>query len=155
MSRPSDVPRSQQAPEPSREQLLYARILAAGMYVGLTILLVTFALYTSGVLEAAVPIRDLPGYWSMSAERYLEAINAQYLHRDHVLHGWWWVSAVAHGDYLNFVGIALLAMVTPVCFAGIVPTLARQRDWIYAAIAVTEVVILLLAASGILVISEG
>lgn len=138
------------ASEVSREQLLYARILAVGMYIGLAILLVTFTLYLSGAVQSAVPIKELSGYWDMSADKYLDAINMHYLHRDHALHGWWWISAVVHGDYLNFVGIALLSVVTLVCFVGIVPTLVAKRDWVYVAIAVTEVVILALAASGIL-----
>jgi hypothetical protein len=137
-------------PRASGEQLLYARILAAGMFTGLGLLLVTFALYVTGIMEPAVPIDALPEYWGLSAEHHLELINAQYLHREHALTGWWWLSALGQGDYLNFLGIALLATVTIVCFVGIIPMLLRKRDWIYAAIAVTETVILALAASGLL-----
>ncbi len=134
----------------SEEQLLYARILAAGMYTGLVILLATFALYLTGLMEPAVPIEHLPDYWTLDVERYLELVNTRYLGRDHALQGWWWVTALGHGDYLNFVGIALLSTVTLVCFVGIVPTLLRKRDWIYVGLAAAEVVILALAASGIL-----
>lgn len=141
-------------PGVSEEQHLYARILAAGMYTGLVILLATFALYVSGLIEPAVPIEDLPGYWTMNVERYLEVVNAQFLHRDHALQGWWWVSALGHGDYLNFLGIAVLSTVTLVCFVGIVPTLLRKRDWVYAAMAAVEVVILALAASGVLTVGH-
>jgi len=138
-------------PGVSDEQLLYARILAAGMYTGLVTLLVTFGLYLSGAVEPAVPIGELPRYWTMDVQTYLEAVNREYLHRDHALTGWWWLGAVDRGDFLTFVGIALLAAVTPVCFAGIVPLMLRKRDWIYVTIAVTEVVILALAASGVLI----
>lgn len=141
-------------PGVSEEQRLYAKILAAGMYTGLVILLATFALYVSGLIEPAVPIEDLPSYWTMNVERYLEVVNAQFLHRDHALQGWWWVSALGHGDYLNFLGIAVLSTVTLVCFAGIVPTLLRKRDWVYAAMAAVEVVILALAASGVLTVGH-
>jgi len=134
----------------SQEQLLYARILAAGMYAGLATLLLTFALYLSGVVEPAIPIDALPRYWSMSVDEYLAAVNSEYLHRDHSLTGWWWLTALGKGDYLSFVGITVLSTVTMVCFIGITPLLLRQHDWIYAAIAVTEVLILGLAASGVL-----
>ena len=63
--------------------------------------------------------------------------------------GWRWVYVLGMGDYLNFVGIALLALVTIVCYVGILPTLFRKKDWIYATIAVLEIVVLALAASGI------
>ena len=133
----------------SEEQMLYARILAAGMYVGLAILLVTFALYLAGVIDPAVPIQELPNYWSLSAHEYLEAINHEFLHREEVVVGWGWIWVLDRGDYLNFIGIALLALVTIACYLGILPTLFRKKDWIFGAIAILEVVILLLAASGI------
>ena len=134
----------------SDEQLLYARILAAGMYTGLLTLLVTFAVYLTGAMEPAVPIGELPRYWTMDVQTYLHTVNEEYVHHPHALTGWWWVGALGSGDFLTFVGIALLASVTPVCFAGIVPMLLRRRDWIYTTIAVVEVVILTLAASGVL-----
>jgi hypothetical protein len=137
-------------PRATGEQLLYARILAAGMFTGLGTLLVTFALYATGIVEPAVPIHALPEYWGLSAQQHLELINTQYLHREHALTGWWWLSALGQGDYLNFLGIALLATVTIICFLGIIPMLLKKRDWIYAGIALVEVAILALAASGLL-----
>jgi len=132
----------------SDEQLVYARVLAAGMYAGLALLLLTFILYITGAVDSAVPIGDLPAYWSMGVEEYLEAINHAHLHRDHHLTGWWWLTALGFGDYMNFIGIAVLSAVTIVCFFGIVPTLLRKRDFIYAAIALVQALILALAASG-------
>ena len=134
----------------SDEQLLYARILAAGMYAGLVTLLVTFGVYLTGTLAPRVPISELPRYWTMDVQTYLATVNLEYVHHEHSLTGWWWLGALGSGDFLTFVGIALLACVTPICFAGIVPMLVRRRDWIYAGIAVTEVLILTLAASGVL-----
>lgn len=135
---------------PSQEQLLYARILAWGTYIGLVILVVTFTLYILGTLTPSLPIQELPNYWTLSAHEYLEAVNQQFLHREHLVTGWRWVAVLNRGDYLNFVGIAFLALVTIVCYASIVPTLLRKRDWIYSGIALMEILILALAASGIL-----
>ena len=135
--------------EASDEQLLYAKILNVGMYLGLGILLATFALYLSGLLAPAVPIEELPNYWSLSAHEYLEAINHQFLHREELVLGWGWVFVLNKGDFINFLGIAVLALVTIVCYLGILPTLFRKKDWIYGAIAVLEVLILVLAASGL------
>jgi hypothetical protein len=133
----------------SEEQMLYARLLAAGMYLGLGILLATFLLYLTGIIAPAVPIQELPNYWTLSAHEYLEAINHDFLHRDTIVVGWGWLAVLDRGDYLNFIGIALLALVTIVCYLGILPTLFRKRDWIYGTIAILEVVILALAASGV------
>ena len=135
--------------EASEEQLLYAKILAVGMYIGLGILLVTFSLYVTGILAPAVPIEELPNYWTLSAHEYLEAINHDFLHRDGIVVGWGWVAVLNMGDYLNFIGIALLALVTIVCYLGILPTLFRKKDWVYGTIAILEILVLALAASGI------
>ena len=135
--------------EASEEQLLYAKILATGMYVGLGILLTTFFLYVTGIMDPGVPIEELPNYWTLSAHEYLEAVNHDFLHREGIVVGWGWVAVLGMGDYLNFVGIAFLAAVTIVCYAGILPNLIRKRDWIYGTIALLEVIVLTLAASGI------
>jgi hypothetical protein len=137
-------------PTVDREQLLYARILAVGMYAGLLLLLLTFALYVSGVIQPAVPIDKLPEYWGMNVEEYLQTINANHLHRPYHLAGWWWLTALGSSDYLNFLGIAALSAVTILCFVGIVPTFLKKRDVAYASMAIAEIVILVLAASGIL-----
>lgn len=132
------------------EQLRYASILEVGVYGGLVVLLVTFALYASGIVPPAVPLHELPQYWSMSVHEYLEATNAEHLHHEHVITGWAWLSVIGKGDYLNFAGIVLLAGVTIVCFLGIIPTLLRKHDRIYASMAALEVLVLALAASGLL-----
>lgn len=136
------------------EQLLYASILEVGVYLGLVVLLVTFALYASGAVAPSVPLQELPTYWQLSVHEYLEAVNAEHLHHDHLITGWTWVTMVGKGDYLNFVGIALLAGVTVVCFLGIIPTLLRKHDRIYATMAVLEVLVLTLAASGVLAVGH-
>jgi hypothetical protein len=140
--------------EADPDQLLYASILAKGMYLGLGLLLVTFALYLTGILQPGVPIEELPNYWTLSAHEYLEAVNHEFLHRPDVVVGWGWTSLLGLGDYLNFVGIALLAAVTIVCYIGILPNLFRRKDWIYGTIAVLEILILVLAASGIVAVGH-
>lgn len=141
-------------PKITEEQRIYANVLSVGMYTGLALLFVTFTLYLTGVLQPAVPIEALPQYWSMPVSEYLEAINHEYLHRDGHLTGWWWLSGLGLGDYVNFIGVAVLSGVTIVCYLAITPTLIRQKDWIYVAFAVVEAVVLLLAASGILAVGH-
>jgi hypothetical protein len=143
-----------ECPGADEEQLLYAKILQAGMYIGLTLLLVTFALYSSGIVAPAVPVEQLPEYWTMNVHDYLEATNHDHLHREHAVSGWGWLSVLGKGDYLNFLGIALLSGVTIVCYLGIIPTLIRKKDKPYIIMAVLEVIILTLAASGILAVGH-
>ena len=137
-------------PEANEEQLLYAKILEIGMYIGLAMLFVTFALYIFGILAPAVPIEQLPNYWVMPVHEYVETVNHNFLHRDHGVTGWGWMAVISKGDFANFLGIAVLSGVTIVCYAGIIPTLLRKKYTAYVVIAIAEVVILVLAASGIL-----
>ncbi len=128
--------------EPSPEQVLYANVLAKGMYVGLLCLFVTFALYVSGTMASYIPKEDLSKYWSMPVDEYLDKTEIE--------PGWAWVSMVGYGDFVNFIGIALLAGVTIVCYLAIVPSLIKSKDWVYAGLAMLEALVLTVAASGIL-----
>ncbi len=126
----------------TEEQLTYARILDWGMKLGLFALVITFIVYITGILESYVPVNDLPKYWGMSVHKYLEATS--------IPHGWGWVNLIGKGDFLNFIGIAFLAGITIICYISIIPILFRKRDTIYGIIAILEVLVLVLAASGIL-----
>ncbi len=140
--------------ESQSEQLLYARVLEIGMYIGLVILFITFALYASGIMAPAVPLDEISNYWSQGVHGYLETVNDGYLHMEHPPTGWAWVTMLGKGDFLNFVGIAILAGVTIICYLAIVPMLLRKRDYAYLTIAVLEALVLSLAASGILAVGH-
>jgi hypothetical protein len=130
----------------TEEQLLYAGLLDKGMKVGFVLLVLSFLLYVSGVLEPHIPLEELPRYWGMPVAEYLQAADVQT--------GWSWLGLAHKGDFLNFVGIALLALVTVVCYLRILPVLFRNKDTAYGIIAVLEVLVLVLAASGVLVVGH-
>ena len=140
--------------EEQSEQLVYAKVLEIGMYIGLVILFITFALYVSGTLAPAVPLDEISNYWSQGVHGYLETVNDEYLHLEHPPTGWAWVGMLNKGDFLNFVGIAILAGVSILCYLAIVPTLLRKKDHAYLAMAILEVLVLTLAASGILTVGH-
>jgi len=54
------------------------------------------------------------------------------------------------GDFLNFAGIAFLAGITIICFIRVIPIFFRKKDTIYGVFAIIEVLVLVLAASGVL-----
>ena len=122
--------------------MAYANVLNFGMWLGLAIMVVTFFVYISGVLPTFVPIDDLPKYWSMRVHDFNVALKAPT--------GWGWVPLVGKGDYLNFVGIAMLSGLTILCYAVILPILSRKKDTAYVIIAIAEILVLSLAASGLL-----
>lgn len=126
----------------SEEQLVYAGILGKGMWFGLGLLIVTFFVYISGVLPSYIPIDDLPKFWGMRVHEFNQALS--------VPTGWGWVANVGRGDYLNFIGIAMLSGLTILCYVVIMPIFLRKKDTAYLVIALAEVLVLSLAASGIL-----
>jgi hypothetical protein len=136
--------------ETQSEQILYAKVLGIGMSIGLVTLLITFGIYVSGISDPAVPLDQVPNYWHYGVNEYLEVVNRDYLHMEHSPTGWAWATMLAKGDFLNFVGIAILAGVTIICYLAIVPTLLRKKDRAYLTMAIVEVLVLALAASGIL-----
>ena len=127
---------------PTEEQLLYAKILQWGMLIGLLCLFVTFAIYVLGIMDPYIPLDKISQYWGQSVHDYL--IKAE------IEDGWYWVSMLKYGDFLNFIGIAILAGITIICYLAIVPTLLKNGDTVYAVLALLEVIILTVAASGII-----
>ncbi len=132
--------------EATPEQILYAKILERGMYLGLLILFITFGLYTFGILDPYIPLDKVSEYWSYNVN--------DYLHHAEIKAGWAWLGMVKYGDFINFIGIAILAGVTIICYAAIIPTLLKNNDKVYAILAVLEVIILSAAASGILAVGH-
>ena len=124
------------------EQKLYAAILDKGMKIGFLMLVVTFSLYVFGILTPHIPLDEVSKYWGMPVSQYLQVTGIET--------GWSWLGHLGQGDLLNFAGIAFLSGVTIVCYLAIVPGLMRNKDYAYVAIALIEVAVLVLAASGVL-----
>lgn len=126
----------------TEEQIAYAKILDLGMKVGLGALVISFGVYVLGILDPYVPLQKLPELWKLPVHEYMQKAN---------IHGGWsWLYLLNKGDFLNFVGIAFLAGVSIICYMRIIPSLFRKKDMIYAFLAVAEVVVLVMAASGLL-----
>lgn len=130
------------------EQMAYAQLLDKGMKFGLLMLVISFSIYMvaaaspMGLLETHVAVKDLPKFWSMPVHEYLKLANIQ--------PGWTWITMLDRVDFLNFTGIAFLAGITILCYGRIVPIIYRQKDYVYTVIAVCEILVLTLAASGVL-----
>lgn len=170
--------------EASIEQLQYAKILEKGMYAGLLLMFVTFALYVFGIVTPLIPLQDIPTMWAMKSGDYLTTVENKYIPeghslkvkvhaqqdaaalqeqaqgqdakagahhaQPHVLSGWAWFSLLGYADFLNFLPVAILAGITIVCYGRIIPGLFARGDLAMGIMAIVEIAILVLAASGIL-----
>jgi hypothetical protein len=127
----------------SPEQLRYATMLDWGMKIGLGILAIGFLAYVFGLVPAQVPLQDIPHYWKLPVEQYLQQTGKP--------SGWGWVRMLGRGDTLPIAGIAILSGVSALCvFFALIPAYAKNRDKAYLAIAIFQMLVLVLAASGIL-----
>lgn len=130
------------APQATEEQLLYANILNKGMIIGLVGLFITFIIYGTGILKPIIPLEQVQNYWVMPVHDYLS--------KSGIHAGWAWLGNLGYGDMLNFLPIAFLSLLTVICYVAIIPGLLRKKDTAYVVLAVIEVVVLVVAASGIL-----
>jgi hypothetical protein len=84
----------------------------------------------------------IPKLWGHGVDEYLKLTNSP--------HGWGWVALLSKGDFLNYIGFAFLSFMTVLCYLVLVKGYIRKKDWIYATIAILEILVLSLAASGLL-----
>ena len=123
------------------EQITYANILFYGCWSGLALMIVTYALYVTGIMEPYVSMDLITKFWSMPVKDYLVENN--------VPTGWGWATLLTKGDFLNFLGIALLGGLTIVAYIPVIFAYMKKKDTAYAIIALLEVLVLCFAASGI------
>jgi len=128
--------------KPSEDQVIYANVLMIGVLAGLVIMGVNYFIYLAGLLPSHVDMSYLPHVWGKNVNEYLHLTNTP--------HGWGWVNLLMKGDFLNYIGFALLGLLTVVCYMLLVRGYMKQKDWTYTAISVLEILVLCVAASGIL-----
>jgi hypothetical protein len=116
-------------------QQVYAAWLQRGVRFALAFCVVALVLYLSGVLAPQVPLASLPRMWSSPAETS----------------GWTWLATVHRGDSLTLAAIALFSTLTLACYARVVPALLGRGERLHAWLAIAQVIVLLAAASGVLV----
>lgn len=124
------------------EQTVYARWLEWGTRIGLWLLIAAFAAYAFGVLEPQVELSRLPALWGLPAERYHAMAGAP--------DGWGWLRSLDKGDHLNLLAVALLSVITVVCYLRVLPLHLRSGERLLAAMVLSQIVVLLAAASGAL-----
>jgi hypothetical protein len=122
-------------------ELIYARWLDWGTRVALGVLIAAFLAYALGVLEPWLPLEHLPAVWGLPVERYLAAIGAP--------RGWGWLALAHRGDFANFAGIALLALVTVACYLRLLAAVLAAGERRYALLVLAQVVVLVAAAAGL------
>jgi hypothetical protein len=130
-----------EASRASKEQIKYANLLFLGCWGGLALMVFTYLIYILGIFPPHVPMDKVIVLWTKSVGTYLSEGD--------VHQGWAWATMLNKGDFLNFLGIALLAGMTIICYIPLIPTFFKKKDYAYAMMAIGEILVLALAASGI------
>lgn len=119
----------------------YAKVIEIGSTAGFALLIVTFLLYTLGIITPLVPIDTVTRLWSESANQYIESTGTPT--------GWNWVFGLNKADLLCYVGLALLSLVSIVAFAVNLPA-AFKTNRVYFVLFLAIIVVLCAAASGLI-----
>lgn len=126
----------------TEEQLTYAKILSIFRIIGLWMLVLTFIVYVFGIIPPMIALEEVSQYWGLSVNGYLARTDIQT--------GWAWLKMIKYGDIINFLPIAFLSFITIICYLVIMPIFFKKKDKVYTWIALIQILVLVLAASGIL-----
>lgn len=128
--------------KPLPQQITYSNILFWGAWGGIALMTITYFIYLAHLLPPQVDVNMVIANWDKGVQEYIEITNSP--------HGWGWLFLLHKGDFINFLGIAFLALLTIVCYLVLFVGYIKKNDKIYATIAILEVLVLALAASGLL-----
>ena len=120
------------------EQEVYARWLDWGTRIAFVVLIASFLAYALALIDPLLPPQELARLWAFPVDHYIAASGAPT--------GWGWLQLLHKSDYLIFVAVAMLGLLTVLCYARIIPVLLAQGERWRALIAVLQVLVLLAAA---------
>ncbi len=132
---------STNAQDQQAEASRYAVWLDWGSRLGVIALVLSFIAYIFGILTPLVPLEQLPQVWGLSVTDYLEKTGSP--------SGWAWLTLAGKGDFSNLIGIAILTSCSMPPLLGLLPLYLKRRDYLYAGLCASIVLVLVLAASGL------
>ncbi len=128
-----------------RVQLVYAKTLDYVAHSIIVVMAIGYFLYLTQLLPLSVPIETIAGNWHLSAAKLQAKLNLSC--------GWDCFTAPAgiiHGDILSYISVIFLSLSTLICLASAVAAFISEKKYLYSTIAILQVLVLLVAASGIM-----
>jgi hypothetical protein len=125
----------------SKDQMLLGSLYRVVSLVGFVLMAGSFALYVSGILPAQTPAKEVISNWHLDVDSYAEETG--------VSRGWAFLRDIGVGDNLAFGSLVFMAVAVIVCLAVMIPVFMRGRARLFAVIATLQMIVLILAASGI------
>ena len=128
--------------KPMPEQITYANVLFIGAWAGILLMLITYFIYVTGILSPHIDVTVITQNWDKGVDEFLEITHSP--------NGWGWLRLLNKGDFINFIGLVFIAVLTIICYLFLVVGYKKRNDWVYFFICLFEIAVLTLAASGIL-----
>ena len=125
-------------PRPDEVHDRYALALRIGVPLVMVLLAAAFVVYAFGLLPPAVPLSDLPQYWSLPADRFVAETGLPT--------GAQWTGRLGQGDVLTIIPAVFLVSLTALCLVSVLPIFARRRDRVFVVIVVLQLIVLVIAA---------
>jgi hypothetical protein len=128
-----------------RVQLAYAKTLDYVSHAVMLAMAAGYIVYMLQLLPLEVPVETIAGNWHLSAS----AMQAKL----HPSCGWSCFSsltALLHGDAVSYASVIFLALATLICLASAAAVFFSEKKHLFLAITMLQVLVLLVAASGIM-----
>ena len=109
--------------KPIPEQITYANLLFIGAWVGILLMIITYLIYVTGILSPHVDVTVIMQNWDKGVDEFLRITDSP--------HGWGWLSLLGKGDFLNFIGLVLIAVLTIFCYLFLVVGYQKRKDWAF------------------------
>ncbi|OGG96712.1 MAG: hypothetical protein A2527_03920 [Candidatus Lambdaproteobacteria bacterium RIFOXYD2_FULL_50_16] len=123
-------------------QQSYAKLLGILVNLDLALLILTFAIYSFGLIDPLLPIKELTAAWGLPAGDYIARTGG--------ITGWGWALKLNYGDYIPFIGIAFLASNSMICYAIAGGMTLRRGRFVIGFNIVLDFAVSFLAASDLL-----
>ncbi len=122
----------------------YAAVLQVCALTGIALLFITFVIYSFSLLPSEITAQQSSELWHLGADEYRDATGRS--------GGWGWIRSIFTGRELAFSALNLLAFGTVFALLVVLPVFVRERNYWYTAIAVLQIIVLIAAATGFLVV---
>ena len=111
---------------------------------GIVLLVTTFGVYVSGVAPSQTSPARTAELWHLDVGSFNEAVGRPT--------GWSWIRDFFQGENLAFASLVFIAVCTIIALFFTLPPYLHEGNKRYAAIIITQIVILVVASSGVVVL---
>ena len=125
----------------SASQLLLSKLFRGVVLIGFVLILAGFIFYVSGLFPSTIPVSKISSYWHLSAKEYVNTTK--------ITPKWGWVKELGSGDVQSLASLVFMSLSAPVCLIVMAVAFLRERDRVYAVLAILQSIILIISASGI------